>query len=243
MLRCLGLVYDYNYQDSKISTGIVGLDAILFGGIPKNNQVLLTGPAGTGKTLLSFEILYRNAKEKRPCTFITFDEHRASLLENVKGAFSDFDDIEELIAKNIMTVSEHRLLEAYGTRENFEAFISGLNKTIRLNNSQIVVIDSISPIRPLFDDDRIVTRAINFLAENFKNLGVTAFFTHEVYNASNIIDDLLGTYMFDGLIKLNTLGEEGSFQFLTRVVKMRGTDHSNVSMPYEITPNGINIFR
>ena len=49
-------------QTNMIKTGIEGLDDLIGGGIPFANQVVLAGGPGAGKTLLSFEILYRNAK-------------------------------------------------------------------------------------------------------------------------------------------------------------------------------------
>jgi KaiC/GvpD/RAD55 family RecA-like ATPase len=36
----------------RVKTGIPGLDEIMGNGIPKNQLVLLTGTAGTGKTIL-----------------------------------------------------------------------------------------------------------------------------------------------------------------------------------------------
>ena len=233
-------------SESKVSTGILGLDSLLFGGVPLRNQILVAGSPGTGKTLMTFEILYRNAKARIPGVYISFDEHKKSLLENVKSAFSNFEDVDELIEKNMLVISEQRILTAYGSKENFEAFVAGLNKVVKQNSAEVVVLDSLSPMRPLFVNDREFTRAVNFLVENFRSLGVTTFITLET-ESRNInnwsITDLLGTYMFDGLIRLNTVGREGSFQFLIGIVKMRRSNHSNVSMPYEITSKGINVFK
>ena len=47
---------------TRIKSGIEGLDSMLDGGIPEHNQTIIAGGPGAGKTLLSFEILYRNAK-------------------------------------------------------------------------------------------------------------------------------------------------------------------------------------
>ena len=57
-----------------IKTGVTGLDAMLYGGIPEKNQVLLAGGPGTGKTLLSFEYLYRNAKAGNTSLFFALEE-------------------------------------------------------------------------------------------------------------------------------------------------------------------------
>ena len=46
-------------EGDLIQTGIAGLDVILQGGIPKGNVLLVEGAAGTGKTLLGMEFIYR----------------------------------------------------------------------------------------------------------------------------------------------------------------------------------------
>ena len=46
-----------------VKTGIKGLDDILFGGIPRGNIILVAGTAGTGKTTLGVEFVYRGARQ------------------------------------------------------------------------------------------------------------------------------------------------------------------------------------
>ena len=46
-----------------MQTGIAGLDAILGGGIPRGNVVLITGGPGSGKTSLGVEFVYRGARD------------------------------------------------------------------------------------------------------------------------------------------------------------------------------------
>src|SRR5437899_1540819 len=45
-----------------VKTGINGLDEILFGGFPRGNTILVSGAAGTGKTKLGVEFVYRGAR-------------------------------------------------------------------------------------------------------------------------------------------------------------------------------------
>lgn len=228
----------------RISTGVLGLDELLFGGLPKENQVLLAGDAGTGKTLLSFEILYRNAKMNIPGTFVTLEERRKHLLENAGGAFSYFADIDSLIEKRVLQISEQEVINAFESRESWQTFIVGINKILKANNSQIMVLDSITPLRPLAGDDRTFTRSINSMIENFRNLGITTIVTMETTSASfSEVSGLFGTYMFDGIMKLSTSSLEGSFQYLCQIIKMRRSNHRNAAMPYEITSKGFSVFK
>lgn len=231
-------------RPKRVITGVTGLDDVCDGGIPQGNQILITGEAGAGKTLMSFEILYRNAKVNVPSTFITLEESKRSLIDNAKSAFSMFEDIDSLISSGIITVEEEEVTDAFSSTENWQLFIAGINKFIKSNKSQLLVVDSISSLRPMADDDRIFTRYVNFMIDNFRNLGVTTFVTAEA-SAPTIRDatGLFGTYMFDGILKLNEIDVAGSSQYVMKIIKMRKTEHRNSSVPYEITQKGFSIFR
>jgi len=48
-------------QLQKCSTGIKGFDEITEGGLPKNRTTLVSGSAGSGKTLLGIDFLINGA--------------------------------------------------------------------------------------------------------------------------------------------------------------------------------------
>ena len=50
-------------ETDRVKTGISGLDAILSGGIPRGNIILIEGAVGTGKTTMGVEFVYRGVKE------------------------------------------------------------------------------------------------------------------------------------------------------------------------------------
>jgi circadian clock protein KaiC len=57
-----------------VRTGITGLDAILGGGIPRDNVIVVEGPPGSGKTTLGLEFIYRGAAEfNEPGLIVLFE--------------------------------------------------------------------------------------------------------------------------------------------------------------------------
>lgn len=57
-----------------VGTGITGLDAILSGGIPRGNVILIEGSVGTGKTTLGVEFIYHGATQfDEPGIIVVFE--------------------------------------------------------------------------------------------------------------------------------------------------------------------------
>ncbi|BCS90809.1 MAG: UPF0273 protein [Candidatus Micrarchaeota archaeon] len=229
----------------KVSTGIDGLDDMLYGGIPKAAQVLVVGEPGTGKTLMSFETLYRNAQAGIATCFISTEEGVDEILKNLKSAFEYFDDIDELISKGLLNIKNVERKYAIKSREESEADIASIEKTIEENKATYITIDSLTVYRTLFENDKIFTRYLIDLTSSMKKRGLTVLYTLESSQTDNFTEifGLYGTYMFDGIIKLYTKDIGGSYQYLVRVVKMRGSNHKTTALPYQITSKGIRVFK
>ena len=89
--------------DSRlIQTGIEGLDDILLGGIRRNNLILVQGAAGTGKTLLGMEFIYRGITEhNKPDLIVIFEGSPDKLVRD--GASFGWD-LEALQRQNKLKI-------------------------------------------------------------------------------------------------------------------------------------------
>ncbi|MEM0144035.1 MAG: ATPase domain-containing protein [Candidatus Micrarchaeaceae archaeon] len=226
----------------RIKTGISGIDKITDGGIPINHQVIVMGNSGSGKTLLSLEILYHNAKLEIPSTFITTEEVSKSLIDNVANAFYEFEDFEDFINAGTIQIIKQDVNEKFGARENFEKFISSILDSVSKNNSKILVFDSLSSLRTAFDDDRVYTRSTTYMTDVFRDAKLTSFITMELENTEDLLKGgLFSTSMFDGVISLKLKHELGNSQYEITVPKLRNSGHRITSFPYQITSKGFDI--
>src|SRR5215213_5629382 len=93
-----------------LMTGISGLDAILSGGIPRGNVILLEGAIGTGKTTMGTEFVYRGASGfGEPGVIVVFEVSPDKLARDMAGFGWDLEALER----------EQRLKVIYTTREIF----------------------------------------------------------------------------------------------------------------------------
>jgi circadian clock protein KaiC len=63
----------------RISTGVSGLDQILFGGFPAHRLYLLEGAPGTGKTTLALQFLLAGQERGERSLYVTLSETKDEL--------------------------------------------------------------------------------------------------------------------------------------------------------------------
>ena len=62
----------------RLSTGIPELDAMLGGGIPEGDSLLVAGPSGTGKSVLATQFIAEGLRRGEPGIVAIFEERRTS---------------------------------------------------------------------------------------------------------------------------------------------------------------------
>ncbi len=82
----------------RISTGIAGLDLLLGGGLFPGRPYLVTGPNGSGRTLLSLQFLLEGIRRGEPVLLVAVDEPPHEILENVRSLGWDLSKIHTMDA-------------------------------------------------------------------------------------------------------------------------------------------------
>ena len=71
----------------RLQTGIPGLDALAFGGVPQGRTTLLTGTTGSGKTVFALQFLVAGVTSfGQPGVLVTLEEPSEELIANM-GSF------------------------------------------------------------------------------------------------------------------------------------------------------------
>ena len=58
----------------RVKTGVDGLDAMLNGGLLPARPYIISGPTGSGKTILAMQFLLEGLTRREPCLLVTLDE-------------------------------------------------------------------------------------------------------------------------------------------------------------------------
>ncbi|WP_202593851.1 ATPase domain-containing protein [Desulfohalovibrio reitneri] len=82
------------HQVEKLATGIPGFDHISDGGLPKNRTTLVSGSAGSAKTVFGSQFLVEGIKRGEGGVFVTFEEEADDIRSNLLSLGWDIDRLE-----------------------------------------------------------------------------------------------------------------------------------------------------
>jgi circadian clock protein KaiC len=218
----------------RIMTGIENLDAILNGGLPAGSLTVLSGPPGSGKTILTQQICFHNASaKKRVLFFSTLSEPTAKSLRYLRQlSFFDAAKVEKAI--------EFVDLGVMLRTEGLDAALAFIMEHLKRVKPAIVVIDSFKVFDDLATSQEQLRKFGYEIAVNLMAWEVTGILLGE-YGAQEYETNPFFSIV-DGVIVLSQRESMGEEQRFCKIVKMRGTDHSRDEHPFVITPNGLEMF-
>ena len=73
-----------SFRPNRLSTGIPELDEMLGGGLLENSTTLVSGPSGTGKTMIALSFAVEGAKKGENVLYISFEESVEQITNTLK---------------------------------------------------------------------------------------------------------------------------------------------------------------
>ncbi|MBB6063168.1 KaiC domain protein [Thermosipho japonicus] len=230
----------------KVSTGIMGLDEILNGGIPEKNVVLLSGGPGTGKSIFSQQFLWHGLQNNEPGIYVSLEEHPIQVRQNMSQFGWNTKTFEEkglfaLIDAFTTGFGKSKEFEKYIVRDlnDLHDFIDVLRQAIKDINAKRVVIDSVTTLylnKPTYARSIILQ-----LKRVLAGTGCTSLLVSQVSIDERGFGGPGVEHGVDGIIRLDLDEIKGELKRSLLIWKMRGTSHSLKRHYFEITQSGIKI--
>ena len=220
---------------TRIQTGVLNLDSIINGGLPKGSVTVVAGAPGSGKTILTQQICFHNASSKSHVLYFnTLSEPTAKTLRYLQQL--SFFDAKKLDDGGVMFVD----LGVIARTKGLEAVAALIMQHIMKVKPAMVVIDSFK----VFDDlatSREELRKFSYeIAINLMAWETTGLLLGEYAPADYQNNPLFS--IVDGLVVLSQRESLGEPQRFFKVVKMRGTDHSRDEHAFVIASNGVEMY-
>ena len=236
---------------SRITTGIKELDELLNGGLPKKSITLVSGPPGSGKSILCFQFLYEGVKNGENILYLTLDKKENGALLQAKAIGFDFQPaIAEGKAKfRYLNINKKQVYET-------------MTNEIMDGGYQRIVLDSITPLSemPLYRGEKdnsfpytytgpidteeimltgpIRRRHLRFIMTALESTDATSIVTSELPLGSPYLSrDGISEFLADGVILLNY--DPVMDRRKLSVIKMRNTRHTLKPQNIQIGYGGI----
>jgi circadian clock protein KaiC len=223
----------------KLETGIPGFDAISHGGLPKNRTTLISGTAGSAKTVFAAQFLVEGiSKANEDGVFVTFEESPDDIRRNMLGLGWDIQKWEAEGKWAFVDASPQPGQEIVESGNyDLGALLARIENAVHKVGAKRLSMDSLGAIFSQFTDVGTVRGELFRIASALKKMEVTAIITAErTQEYGEIARYGVEEFVADNVIILRNVLEEEKRRRTVETLKFRGTSHQRGEFPFTIVP-------
>lgn len=231
---------------ARVPTGIPGLDELINGGFPAKTVNLVSGPAGSAKSLMAIQYIYNGVKDKDEVgIYLTLEEPRENIIRAMNAYGMDITKYEEEGKLILLDLGEVRRRLESSEEEGvvgFEALIGLLKNLLEFTKAKRLAVDSVTAVGLYYEDSPGRLRRELFKFAGFlKERDVTTLLITESIEGGDLTRYGIEQFIADSFIVLGLEDVKGELRRTITVRKMRFTKHDTMKHPMLITSTGINV--
>ncbi len=220
----------------QIETGIEGFDIISRGGLPVGRTTLLSGTAGSGKTIFGSQFLASGIQSyDQNGIFITFEEPPDDIRRNLHSFGWPIQKWEKEDKWTFIDVSPDVTQEQVTGEFDLSALVVRIQSAAERTNARRLTIDSLSGIYNLFVDKERVRQELYRIIQTVNDLGLTTVLTAERLEGEGTLSRYgVEQFVSDNVVLLRNEQDHESRRRSLEILKFRGCNHSKGEYPYAI---------
>jgi circadian clock protein KaiC len=214
--------------------GVIGLDAMLRGGLPGGSNTIVLGPSGSGKTTLGLQFLSAGARDDENALYLGFYERPASLLAKSGRLGLGLDAAHE---RGVL----HLLWEA-PIEGVLDAVVERVLRAVAEHRVTRLCFDGLHGFRHHAEYPERTRAVFSALVDELTRLGVTTLFTLETSDivGSGIEVPIDGvSALADNIILLRHVELRSQLYRLISILKVRDRAYDGAIREFQITDRGV----
>ncbi|HET7615019.1 MAG TPA: ATPase domain-containing protein [Gemmatimonadaceae bacterium] len=220
-------------SSDTLLSGSPALDSLLGGGLTCGTSTLITGAAGTGKSLLCTQFARAEIKRGKKVLFYLFDERMSTFRLRSAALGMQMDEARES--------GQLRMIQVEPTELSPGEFASQVVRAVEDDGISLVIIDSINGYMQSMPEERLLPIQIHELLSFLANNGASCIMTlvqHGIFG--NPVEDAAEvSYLADTVILLRYFEVQGSVKQAISVVKKRSGNHERTIRECRVHKGGL----
>lgn len=222
------------FDRTKLTSNLPELDALLGGGVESGSSVLVLGPAGSGKSLITLHFARAAIERGEKVALFIFDEELGLLIDRAKAMSIDIEAMRDAGKLTIEQVDAAELSPG--------EFAHRVRQRVDANQVKTVVIDSLNGYQAAMPDEQELLLHMHELLQYLNRQGAMTFVTVAQHG---LIGDMKSpvdiTYLADSVILLRYFEAMARVRRAISVIKKRAGRHEDTIREYRIGPGGLTI--
>ena len=232
--RLVSAEHKTNFVRDTLSSESKEMDALLGGGVERGSSILVIGPAGTGKSLLSMTFLSAAVRRGERAALFVFDEELGLLFQRA---------IALGINLQAMIDSGHLSVEQVDAAQLTPGeFSQKVRDCVEVHGARTVVIDSLNGYQASMPHENALILHMHELLQYLNRQGATTWLTIAQHG---LVGDMKSpvdvTYLADTVILLRYFEALGHVRRAISVMKKRTGAHEDTIREFSIDQRGITV--
>jgi circadian clock protein KaiC len=232
--RLVAAEHHRTFEATPISSGNLGLDRLLGGGLEKGTSALLIGAAGVGKSTVALTYALAAAQRGEHAVVFAFDEGLGTL--EARGNSLGLP-IAPMLESGFLRIQQINPAEMSPGE-----FASIVRRSVVKESAKVVVIDSLNGYLNAMPDGRFLILQMHELLSYLGQLGVNTILVmaqHGLVGPMNTPLDI--SYLSDCVIMLRYFEHAGTVRRALSVVKKRSGPHEPTIRELQLAAKGVQV--
>jgi circadian clock protein KaiC len=232
--RLVSAEHRTSFERDLIGSASAELDALLGGGVERGSSILVLGPAGTGKSLLTLTFVQAAVNRGEKAALFIFDEELGLLFGRAKALGIDLQAMIDGGRLSVEQVDAAQLAPG--------EFSQKVRDCVEKADARTVVIDSLNGYQEAMPQENALILHMHELLQYLNRQGVTTWLTVAQHG---LVGDMRApvdvTYIADTVILLRYFEAVGRVRRAISVVKKRTGSHEDTIREFRIDHRGITV--